>query len=55
MNEVIHIKDIAMMEYIPTYDFPYRVATLFPHELYSEDIFQNNLSHVIDNLKELIK
>lgn len=52
---VIHIKDIAMMEYIPTYDFPYRVVTLFPYELYKEEIFQINLSHVIENLKELIK
>lgn len=52
---MIHIKDIAMMEYIPTYDFPYRVVTLFPYELYKEEIFQINLSHVIENLKELIK
>ena len=49
------MKDIAIIEYIPTFDFPYRVVILFPYELNKEDIFQTNLSHVIENLKELTK
>lgn len=52
---MIIIEDIAIIEDIPTPDFPYRVIRLFPYELYKEDIFQTNLSHVLDDLKELIK
>lgn len=52
---VIYIEDIAIMENIPTPDFPYRVVKLFPYELSKEEIFQNNLSHILGDLKELLE
>lgn len=52
---MIYIEDIIMMDNIQTSDFPYRVVTLFPSELNKEEIFQNNLRHVLDYLIELSK
>lgn len=36
-------------------DFPYTVKWLFPRELNREKIFQDNLSHTLSDLKELVR
>lgn len=36
-------------------DFPYTVKWLFPRELNGEKIFQDNLSHTLSDLKELVR
>ena len=49
------MKDIVIMENFRTPDFPYKVIWMFPDELRKEKIFQNNLSHTLNYLKELIE
>lgn len=36
-------------------DFPYTVKWLFPRELNKEKIFQDNLSHTLSDLRELVR
>ena len=48
-------EDIAQMDYLPTPDFPYMITILFPYELRNEQIFKDNLSHIFNDLKELIE
>lgn len=48
-------EDIMIIESFMTPDFPYKVIRLFPDELCEEEIFKNNLSHILDDLKELIR
>ena len=48
------MKDMMLMENFPDPGFPYRVAWLFPDELYKEEIFKNNLSHILSDLEEFI-
>lgn len=43
------------MDNFPTPEFPYSVTWLFPYELNKEVIFQNNLSHTLNDLKELVE
>lgn len=43
------------MDNFPTPEFPYSVTWLFPYELNKEEIFKNNLSHTLNDLKEFIE
>lgn len=55
ISEVIYIENIAVMDNFPTPEFPHSVTWLFSYELNKEAIFQNNLSHTLNDLKELIE
>ncbi len=52
---MIYIENIAVMDNFPTPEFPHSVTWLFPYELNKEEIFKNNLSHTLNDLKELIE
>ena len=55
ISEVIYIENIAVMDNFPTPEFPYSVTWLFPYELNKEEVFKNNLSHTLNDLKEFIE
>lgn len=50
------MQEFLIMDYFAfSNDFPYTVKWLFPRELNKEKIFQDNLSHTINDLKELVR
>ena len=49
------MSDMVVANNSPTPDFPYTVAMVFPSESVNEEIFKNNLSHVYNDLKELVE
>ena len=49
------MSDMVVANNSPTPDFPYTVTMVFPGELVNEEIFKNNLSHIYDDLKELVE
>ena len=48
------MKDMIVMQNVYPEDM-LSVAWIFPYELNKEEIFQNNIEHTYDDLKELIK
>ena len=50
------MQELVIMDYFAfSDDFPYTVKWLFPKELNKEKIFQDNLSHTLSDLKELVE
>lgn len=50
------MQELVIMDYFAfSDDFPYTVKWLFPRELNREKIFQDNLSHTLSDLKELVR
>ena len=50
------MQEFVIMDYFAfSNDFPYTIKWLFPRELNKEKIFQDNLSHTINDLKELVR